>query len=98
MTDWLDFPFFDYRCDACGAPFCERIHVMNLTLDRIETELCMDCLAKEYNMPPAEMADYTWDYVQARDCFKNPWESFNASACPKISLQQCFCQKTTLKP
>ncbi|MEB3286919.1 MAG: hypothetical protein VKJ04_05405 [Vampirovibrionales bacterium] len=95
MADWRESPFFDYRCDACGTPFCERVHVMNLALDRIEEEFCLACLSQEYAMAEPEMADYTWDYVQARDCFKSPWENFDAATCPKIEAGQCFCQKST---
>lgn len=87
--------FFDYRCDACGELFCERVHVMNMTLDHIDEEFCMSCLSQTHALSEPEMADFAWDYVQRRDCFKTPWEHFDASLCPRIPTQTCYCQKTT---
>lgn len=84
--------FFDYRCDHCGQPFCERVHVMNMTLDHIEEEACLSCLANEYNKTEAEMAKFCWDYVQARECFKTPWMHFNAKTCPHQANATCHCQ------
>lgn len=66
---------------------------MNMTLDRIEEEFCLACLSAEYGKTQAEMADYCWEYVQARDCFKTPWMNFDAKPCPKQTTQTCHCQK-----
>lgn len=86
--------FFDYSCDLCGAPVCERVQLMNLALNYEEELFCLDCLAKEQDMAPAELADFAKSYVYSRDCFKNPWMKFNATTCPKIATHQCFCQDT----
>lgn len=84
--------FFDYSCDRCGAPVCERVQVMNLALDYVDELFCMDCLAAEQDMEPAALAEFAKEYVYARECFKTPWDNFNAKICPKIEQQQCFCQ------
>lgn len=90
----MNDPFFDYACDRCGAPFCERVQIMNLALDYVEEQFCLDCLAAEQGMVPAELAAFAKDYVHARECFKTPWEKFNAAACPLIAQGQCHCQDT----
>lgn len=84
--------FFDYSCDMCGAPVCERLQLMNLALGYEESLCCLDCLAQQQEMPPAELAEFAKSYVHSRDCFKNPWLKFNAAPCPKLTLNQCFCQ------
>lgn len=65
---------------------------MNLALNYEEALYCLDCLAKEQDMPPAELADFAKTYVYSRDCFKTPWFKFNAKPCPLQALGQCFCQ------
>lgn len=84
--------FFDYTCDQCGTPFCERIHVMNMALDRIEEEFCLTCLAQHENLSPEDFYHWIVDYVMARDCFQSPWEKFNANPCPRIVDKTCFCK------
>lgn len=81
-----------YACDRCGAMFCERVQIMNLALDYVEEQYCLDCLAKEQDMEPPALAAFARDYVYARECFKTPWDKINARACPRIELAQCFCQ------
>lgn len=85
--------FFDYRCDQCGQPYCERVNVMNLTLGYTEEAYCLSCLGMRHHLDEPAMADFCWEYVQSRDCFKNPWMAFDASVCPKLPVQQCYCQK-----
>jgi len=87
-----DSPFFDYACDATGAPFCERVHIMNLALGNVDEEYSLAVLAAEYSKTPAEMAIFCWGYVQARDCFKKPWLQFDASHCPLLATHECHCQ------
>jgi hypothetical protein len=84
--------FFDYHCDRCDASVCERVQLMNLALNYEEELFCLDCLATEQESTPADLADFAKSYVYSRDCFKNPWNKFNAAPCPKIALHQCFCQ------
>jgi hypothetical protein len=84
--------FFDYFCDRCGAPFCERVQVMNLALNYVEEQYCLPCLAAEQDMGQADFAAFAKEYVYARECFKTPWDNFNALVCPHIEAQQCFCQ------
>jgi hypothetical protein len=91
MAD-TDVSFFDYTCDQCGAPVCERVQLMNLALDYVEDLYCLQCLANEQGMPQPELAEFAKDYVQSRECFKTPWDKFNASTCPKLPLGQCYCQ------
>lgn len=88
----MDTAFFDYTCDRCGAPVCERVQIMNLALNYVETLFCLHCLAGEQDLTEAAMAEFAKAYVHARECFKTPWDTFNASACPKISTHTCYCQ------
>lgn len=86
--------FFDYYCDRCGAPFCERVQVMNLALDYVEEMYCLTCLAAEQGMSEADLAQFAKDYVYSRECFKTPWDNFadKAKACPRLATQTCHCQ------
>lgn len=84
--------FFDYTCDRCGQPLCERVQLMNLALNYEEEIYCLNCLAAEQGMSEPELAEFTKAYIQSRDCFKTPWDKFNAKPCPKLSTHQCFCQ------
>lgn len=84
--------FFDYTCDRCGQPLCERVQLMNLSLNYEEEIYCLNCLAAEQGMSEPELAEFTKEYIQSRDCFKTPWDKFNAKPCPKLATQQCFCQ------
>ena len=84
--------FFDYYCDRCDAPLCERVQLMNPALDHTEAAYCLACLAAEHDMDEPEMARFAFDYIQSRDCFKNPWQAFDASPCPKIQSKTCYCQ------
>lgn len=94
MNPPLEISFFDYTCDRCGAPVCERVQLMNLALSYEEELFCLDCLSAEQSMSPAELADFAKSYVYSRDCFKNPWMKFDATPCPKIATGLCFCQDT----
>jgi hypothetical protein len=87
-----DISFFDYTCDQCGAPVCERVQLMNLALDYVEDLYCLQCLATEQGMEQPELAEFAKDYVYSRECFKTPWDKFNAKACPRLSQNQCYCQ------
>ncbi len=87
--------FFEYYCDSCDKPFCERIHVMNLVLNNVEEEFCLECLAQNEGL--AGEAFYQWilDYVEARECFKTPWDNFKFALCPRIADKSCFCKVTS---
>ena len=93
MTDCLP-SFFDYTCDRCGGPVCERQQIMNLALDNVDDLYCLGCLAEEQAMTQPELAEFARDYVCSRECFKTPWDAFNAKPCPKLSTQECYCQDT----
>lgn len=84
--------FFDYECDACGRSFCERIHVMNMVLNHVEEEYCLECLAQNENREPQAFFNWIVAYVMARDCFKTPWDNFNVAPCPRIADKSCFCE------
>ncbi|MGE0199628.1 MAG: hypothetical protein AB7P76_01530 [Candidatus Melainabacteria bacterium] len=84
--------FFDYPCDQCGTLFCERVHLMNLALNYIDEEFCLACLAGRHDMTPAAMAEFAWEYVSGRDCFKDPWMQFDAAPCPLRPAGHCHCQ------
>jgi hypothetical protein len=83
--------FFDYPCDACGRPYCERIQVMNLVLDNIEDMYCLECLAAQEGQTPEAFYHWILDYVEARECFKTPWDNFDYKPCPRILDKSCFC-------
>lgn len=83
--------FFEYTCDRCGRPFCERISVMNLALDNIDDAFCLECLSEAEGLSPE--AFYTWilAYVRDRECFLTPWTNFKHATCPRITDKTCFC-------
>lgn len=91
MSD-LTTAFFDYSCDQCGAPVCERVQLMNLALGYEADLYCLDCLAQLQDMPADELAAFAKSYISSRDCFKAPWLKFNARDCPKLETGACFCQ------
>ena len=86
--------FFDYNCDRCGAPVCERVQIMNLALDNVDELFCLVCLAEEQEMGPVELAEFAKAYVYSRECFKTPWDAFKAKSCPRLSTGECYCQDT----
>lgn len=87
--------FFDYVCDRCGKPFCERILVMNLAMDKEDEQYCLECLAvTESQITPPDFFVWISDYIQARDCFKSPWDKFNVTPCPRITDKTCYCHDT----
>lgn len=90
--------FFDYFCDECGSQFCERVNLMNLALDQIDEAYCINCLAKDNDLTVEKMADFAWGYIEQRDCFKDPWMKFDASACPLIEDNACHCQLPKEEP
>jgi hypothetical protein len=87
-----ELSFFTYTCDRCGALLCERVQLMNLALNYVEDLYCLTCLATEQDMPEPELAEFAKDYVYSRECFKMPWDKFDAKPCPRLQHQQCFCQ------
>jgi len=88
--------FFDYTCDRCGAPFCERVQLMNLALDYVDEQFCLACLAAGQDMNETAMADFARDYIDSRECFKTPWEKFDATGCPKLATHSCHCQDASV--
>ncbi len=86
MSDFLAF-----LCDACDAPFCERVSLMNLALGHTEDAYCLTCLAREYDRSEADMAAFCRDYVRARECFLTPWQKIDTHACPKRTDNTCYC-------
>lgn len=83
---------FDYYCAKCDAPFCERVSIMNLALNYVEDGFCLSCLAADHQMSEAELSVFVRDYVEARECFKTPWDNFNATGCPRLETKECHCQ------
>ncbi len=71
---------------------------MNLALEFIDEEYCLACLSAEHDQTEAAMAEFAWDYVRQRDCFKTPWLQFDATGCPKLQEHTCFCQKPQETP
>jgi len=84
---------FEYTCDLCGKPFCERISVMNLALDQVEEAYCLECLAGRESLSPEGFYQWIGEYVMSRDCFKTPWDNFNYTPCPRIDDKTCFCTR-----
>ncbi len=64
---------------------------MNLALDNLDDEYCLDCLAKGERALPEAFYHWIVEYINARDCFKSPWDAFNAAPCPRITDKTCFC-------
>lgn len=100
QATYREADFFTYLCDQCSAPFCERVHILNLVLSYVDDEYCLNCLIslQSENRDESEkpVDSETWvsqmlSYVMARDCFKNPWEAFETTACPGKPIHQCFC-------
>jgi hypothetical protein len=89
---------FVYYCDRCDAPLCERVQIMNLALNYVETLLCLACLAQDHEMSEPELAAFVNDYVHSRECFETPWMAFNARACPRLETQTCHCQDDVTTP
>lgn len=86
-------PFsFDYYCDRCDAPYCERVNVMNLALEQTEAGYCLACLATLENNTPEGIAATVVPYIKSRDCFLKPWQAFDPADCPLQTTRQCFCQ------
>lgn len=110
MTSFqLTSPFFDYTCDACGAEICERVQVMNLALSYAEDLYCIACLSEEEGTNAETLVESVKPYIQSRECFKTPWDNFNAKVCPLLQQNKssaaplhdagqevltCFCQDT----
>jgi hypothetical protein len=87
--------FFEYTCDTCATPFCERILIMNMALGFEEEQYCLKCLTQQENQPSEKLFfDWIKDYILARDCFLSPWQKFNPSPCPRIADQTGFCSPT----
>lgn len=96
MSLWYDkrdmSAFFTYTCDDCGTPFCERILVMNLAMDLVEDAYCLTCLAQREGTEPEAFFEWVRGYIESRNCFKTPWDSFDAAPCPRIADKSCFCE------
>lgn len=90
--------FFDYICDDCGKPVCERLQVMNFALDNLEDLYCIQCLAVQEESTPTALATTLSAYIQSRECFKTPWDNFAAEGCPKKLDNTCYCQGVGLIP
>jgi len=84
--------FFDYHCVSCAKPFCERIHIMNLALNHIESEFCLECLAQKEKQIPEAFYQWILDYIKMRPCFQKPWAAFDYVTCPRIVDKSCFCK------
>ncbi len=84
--------FFDYHCADCDAPYCERVGLMNLALDITEDGYCLACLCARQDVPQPDLLETLIPYIHSRDCFKNPWQKFDASPCPLLPQGLCPCQ------
>lgn len=84
--------FFEYVCNTCQTPFCERILVMNLALDLEDEQYCLKCLSSQEGLNNEKaFYDFITPYIKARDCFLSPWQKFNPNPCPRITDKTCFC-------
>lgn len=94
LADLCLADFFDYACETCGAPYCERVSVMNLALGETEAGYCLPCLAQLQagTVTAGALAERLKPYILSRDCFKKPWLAFDPSPCPAASTNTCFCQ------
>ena len=89
-----DSAFFEYACDKCNAPVCERQTLIGLALGVEEETLCIRCLEAQQDLEQAVFLPKTKRYIQSRDCFKKPWNAVaeQAQNCPLLPLGQCPCQ------
>jgi hypothetical protein len=87
-------PFFEYACDRCNAPVCERQTLIGLALGVEEETLCIACLEVQEGLAQDVFLPKTKRYIQSRDCFKKPWNAVaeQAKNCPLLPLGQCPCQ------
>jgi hypothetical protein len=87
-------PFFEYACDRCNAPVCERQTLIGLALGVEEETLCIACLEVQEGLAQDVFLPKTKRYIQSRDCFKKPWNAVveQAKNCPLLPLEQCPCQ------
>lgn len=85
--------FFDYRCDTCGTVMCERETLFALSLGHEEGTLCVHCLSREEEIPLETLLQQCKRYMQARDCFRKPWNNAEAQAacCPLKASHACVC-------
>jgi hypothetical protein len=86
--------FFDFYCDRCDTPFCERVQIMNLALDYVEEMVCLTCLATDQGTSEAALAASLKTYIDSRECFQTPWNNAREKAltCPLIASHACHCQ------
>jgi hypothetical protein len=83
-------PATTYYCDQCGAPYCERIGLLNLALDLTEDGYCLTCLAAAQGVDNAnQLLETLRPYIQSRDCFKKPWNAFDPTTCPLRAMGIC---------
>ncbi|MDX2084011.1 MAG: hypothetical protein SFZ03_01310 [Candidatus Melainabacteria bacterium] len=93
-ADRVAASFFDYTCDRTGEPVCERVQLVNLALGYEEALYSLSCLAQDRGLSELELMQRVREYVMSRDCFRKPWLSFDATACPRLQLAEpgCYCQ------
>jgi hypothetical protein len=83
--------FFDYSCDVCGAPVCERMLLFTLAHGFEEETLCLACLGEALSLPLDRLIPKTQGYIQSRDCFRKPWDAVtNTATCPHREAESAF--------
>jgi hypothetical protein len=92
LTD-AESGFFEYVCDACAAPLCERETLYALALGYEEDTLCCDCLSEQESLPLDALLSSLQGYIQSRECFQKPWKAFEQQAqeCPLLLRGTCVC-------
>jgi hypothetical protein len=68
---------------------------MNLALGYTEEFYSLEALCQKHGRDPAEMFDWLYGYVQARDCFSKEWAKMkDRQECPlpgtNCQIDKCF--------
>jgi hypothetical protein len=79
------------HCSKCGAALCIRKQVINLSLGKVESMLCLVCLAQSEGCQPEKLISGMVGYIMGRDCFRKEWVRYRGiDDCP--APDTCFPQ------
>lgn len=60
-------------CARCGAAACGHEHVVSLAFGLKRSPLCLACLSRHLEAPPARVRDRVLEHVRRRACFERGW-------------------------
>lgn len=71
------------QCKTCHSALCLRKQVINLALGNTDEMYCLECLAKESDVTPADVLCNTKQYLVGRECFRKEWVKYESDGdCP----------------